>query len=80
MVEELGPDARGRVHLRQNRDGWIEHLTFRDGKLRLEDGWPGEALEVKPILKGSTEQRYLALKNFPELWEVCGGPPLPKSV
>lgn len=78
FVERLGPETRGRTILRKNEDGWIEHLLFRDGRFFFESGWPGEKLNMVPLLNASREVRVKAVDCLGRLWSACGGAPLSK--
>lgn len=76
FVERLGPETRGRTVLRKNKDRWIEHLSFRDGKLLYESGWPGERLQVIPLVNAPKDVRVAAVDRMKDLWSACGGPPI----
>lgn len=77
FVANLGIETRGRVSLCKNDDGFIEHLTFRNGQFFYESGWPGKNLQSQVLLSASREIRILAAHRLLDLWSACGGTALP---
>lgn len=75
FTKGLGEAARGRVVLIKNSDGFIEHLTFHDGQILYESGYPGEVITC-PLPRASKRVRLLATGKLKELWSACGGPPV----
>lgn len=68
----------GRVTLRQNQNGVIEHLVFKNDRLLYECGKPGR-IKVTPLLEADMEVRMLAAHKIVNLWEQCGGSPIKKK-
>ena len=74
FFKKLGPKASGRTRL-SNKNGYIEHLVFKDGYLWIEHGQLGRPMERVPIRQASRERRVLAAQHLKELWVACGGFP-----
>jgi hypothetical protein len=72
FFERLGPDATGRTGL-SNKNGYVEHLVFREGYLWVEHGRLGKPLERTPIRQASRDRRVLAAHHLKDLWVACGG-------
>ena len=73
FFDRLGSEIKARVALRTNRDGYIEHLVFREGFLWIEHGRPGRPLQRDPIRDATIERRLLACYKIRDLWKACGG-------
>ncbi len=73
----LGTDARGRVSLRTNKNGFIEHLVFQRGRFIYESGRPGRPL--KAVWLPEVDEReilLLAVDKLRDLWTASGGAPV----
>lgn len=73
FAAEFGAQARGRIQLRANKDGLIEHLVYDNGEIFYERGYPGKPLQSTHLLSASRDVRVKSAGRLRDLWDACGG-------